>query len=169
MADALLIIDLQNGVCHGEQPVTNLEQLIVGVNTRSKIYRNNKRPVIFVRHTDEDLIKDNQQWQVIPELDTQSSDYFVQKTHANSFYHTELKDLLNKLEVKSLEICGAQVEYCIDTTIKMAHGLGYELSMVKGLATTVDNEFLTGQQMIDFYSNKIWNHRFLEFIGLNSN
>ncbi|MDI6650071.1 isochorismatase family protein [Leuconostoc suionicum] len=48
----------------------------------------------------------------------------MQTTHANSFYHTKLRKVLNEDDVQSIKIYGTQTEFCVDTTIKMAHGLG---------------------------------------------
>ncbi len=138
---ALLIIDLQTGVCHGAQPVANLDTLIDGVNQRIARYRASQAPVIFVQHTDEDLPLHSAAWALLPTLDAQPGDYYVDKTHANAFYHTDLGTQLQTLGVTSLEIAGAQVEFCVDTTVKMAHGLGYQLTMVPGLTTTTANDF----------------------------
>lgn len=57
--------------------------------------------------------------------------FYINKTHANSFYNTGLKELLSQLSVKSIEICGAQTQFCIDTTVKVAHSLGYKIYMKK--------------------------------------
>lgn len=164
MADALLIIDLQNGVCCSDEPVANLTSVVAGVNQRIQLYRREQKPIIVVQHTEELLPHGSVAWQVLPELQVTDQDIHVEKTHANSFYHTTLQDQLNRLGVQSLEICGAQVEFCVDTTVKMAHGLGYQLEMVRGLTTTTDNPSMTAQQTIDFYQDRIWNHRFLEFV-----
>lgn len=164
LQDALLIIDLQNGVCHGVQPVANLAQVVTGVNQRIKRYRAAQRPVIFVQHTDADLLHGQPDWQLLAELDVRATDHFVEKTHANSFYHTNLQAQLTTLGVRSLEIAGAQTEYCVDTTIKMAHGLGYQLQLVQGLTTTTANPFMSAQATIDFYERRIWKGRFLTLV-----
>lgn len=85
------------------------------------------------------------------------------KTHANSFYKTDLSEQLRKLNINKLEICGAQTEYCVDTTIRMAHGLGYTLFMKKGLTTTLNNDLLGAKTIIEHHEN-LWNHRFLTFL-----
>lgn len=164
MADALIIIDMQNGVCHGDQPLARLPQVIVGIQQRLTRYRLDKKPVIFVQHNDEDLVQGQKAWQIIPEFSVDVQDIKIQKTHANSFYQTDLRQQLQQRGIQSLEICGAQVEFCVDATIKMAHGLGYQLEMVRGLTTTTDNSFMTAEKTLDFYQERIWNHRFLEFI-----
>ncbi|BDP73770.1 hypothetical protein EfmAA96_15550 [Enterococcus faecium] len=51
--------------------------------------------------------------------------YFVRKTHANSFYKTNLSVLLTELDCHSIELCGAQAEYCIDTAVVMGVYLFY--------------------------------------------
>ncbi|MFC6261276.1 cysteine hydrolase family protein [Levilactobacillus fujinensis] len=163
MADVLLVIDLQNGVCYGEQTAANMPQVIAGVNARIAAYRQAKKPVVFVQQTDADLVKETHDWALIPELDYRGTDSVVFKTHANAFYHTNLRRVLTEFATESLEICGAQVEYCVDTTVKVAHGIGYDLQMTRGLTTTVDNEFMTAQQTIAFFEG-IWDQRFVTML-----
>ncbi|MFC6289298.1 cysteine hydrolase family protein [Levilactobacillus angrenensis] len=163
MADALLIIDMQNGVCFSEPGVANAAAVIDGIQRRITHYRQLGRPIIFVQHNDEDLVADSLAWQIIPAFRVQPTDTVVQKTHANAFYHTNLRRVLTDFAAESLEICGAQTEYCVDTTTKVAHGIGYDLEMTPGLTTTVDNAFMTADQTIAFYEG-IWNHRFVTML-----
>lgn len=160
---ALIVIDLQIGVQSEATPLYHLANVIDGINNRIRLFRENNNPVIFVQHNDDELILNSPEWQLFPELDSKVTDFYVNKTHANSFYHTDLSDRLTALHINQLEICGAQTEYCVDTTIKMAHGLGYTLFMKKGLTTTVNNDLLGAKTIIEHYQN-IWNHRFLTFL-----
>lgn len=164
MADVLIIIDMQVGVCRGSQPVTNLATVIAGIQQRITSYRAQNKPIVFVQHHDADLVTGSADWQMIPELPIEATDIVVQKTHANAFYHTDLQAQLTVIGCQTLEICGAQVEFCVDTTVKMAHGLGYHLEMVRGLTTTTANSMMSAQQTIDFYQDQIWNHRFLTLV-----
>lgn len=74
-----------------------------------------------------------------------------------------MQDELRKLNIHKIEICGAQTEYCVDTTIRMAHGLGYKVFMKKGLTTTLNNELLGAKTIIQHHEN-LWDRRFLTFI-----
>ena len=159
---ALLIIDLQKGVETPEHKLFQLDRVLQQVNDRIAVFRQNKRPIVFIQHQDADLVPDSDSWQLFPQLSALPSDYYVGKTHANSFYHTALSDLLKELEVTELEICGAQTQYCVDTTIRMAHGLGYGLSMQRGLTTTLDNGRLSAEDII-IHHEGIWDNRFLTF------
>ena len=87
----------------------------------------------------------------------------VNKIHENSFYRTNLKEVLDQLNVYSIEFCGAQTEYCMDATIKFAHGLGYKNFMVKNATSTLNNSFMSAEETVNFYENML-RHRYLEFI-----
>ncbi len=163
-ADVLIIIDLQNGVCYSKTHLFDLQNLITKVNNRISLYRGLQKPIIFVQHCDEELVPEEKSWAIIDNLDVKEQDYFVRKIHANSFYKTNLKNLLDQLSVQKIEFCGAQTEYCMDATIKFAHGLGYENFMVHKATSTLNNSYMSAKETIDFYEN-IWNHRFLKLIG----
>lgn len=160
---ALLVIDLQVGVESNEKKLYRLGEVIKKVNEQINDFRQSNRPIIFVQHEDEELVAESELWQLFPELNATKEDYYVGKTHANSFYKTGLSELLEELGIDELEICGAQTEYCVDTTIRMAHGLGYRLFMRIGTATTTDNDHLKAFQIIKHHE-AIWDNRFLTFI-----
>lgn len=163
LADALVVIDLQKGVSTIDYPLVNLETILQQVNKTIAIYRTANHPIIFIQHEDDELIYDSQEWTLFDELDAMPSDIFIRKTHANAFYETNLKDQLGQLKIKSIELCGAQTDFCVDATVKFAHGLHYQLMMQQGLSTTSDNLFLTGEKTVAFFES-IWDHRYLEII-----
>lgn len=163
-ADVLIVIDLQNGVCYSGDHLFNLQNLLTKVNNRIALYRELHKPIIFVQHCDEELVPEEEPWAINANLDVQEQDFFVRKIHANSFYKTNLKNLLDQLAVHRIEFCGAQTEYCMDATIKFAHGLGYENFMIQKATSTLNNPFMSAKETIDFYEN-IWNNRFLKLIG----
>ncbi|MFO8069221.1 MAG: cysteine hydrolase family protein [Alkalibacterium sp.] len=163
-ADALIIIDMQNGVCHYEdQTIGNLDYLIERINERITDYALEEKPIIFIQHTDDYLEKGTQKWEIIPELNRSHSEYFIEKSHPNSFYHTDLKEVLEKLDAQKIEICGVETQYCVDSTVKFAHGLGYTIQMQKETHSAWDNAWMTGDQTVRFYE-EIWHDSFVTFI-----
>lgn len=159
---ALIIIDLQVGLETEHKKLFQLNRVLEGVNKRIKFFRKHQLPIIFIQHEDEELVLNSANWQLFPNLKAEKQDHHIRKTHANSFFHTKLASLLEELSVDELEICGAQSEYCVDTTIRIAHGLGYQCFMEKGLTTTTDNEWLTAEKIIQHHE-AIWDQRFLTF------
>ncbi|WP_206423468.1 cysteine hydrolase family protein [Enterococcus mediterraneensis] len=161
--DALLIIDLQNGVCPDPED-TQVKEIIALTNYRIDKYRQSSQPIIFIQHEDEELVPESRQWQLLSELDTRPTDLFVGKTHADSFYHTDLQGILDSLSVQSLEIVGAQTEYCMDATIKAAYDRGYQIQLIADGWLTYDNSFMTAEQTNRFFQG-IWQDRFADIIS----
>jgi len=82
ISDTLLVIDFQNGVCKEPQDIFNIQECVTGINSRITAYRHAHKPIIFIQHNDEELIFGSFLWKIIPEIDSQPNDYFIQKTHA---------------------------------------------------------------------------------------
>ncbi|MBP2100279.1 nicotinamidase-related amidase [Enterococcus rivorum] len=163
MKRAIIIIDMQNGLESTGKKLYEKALIIEKINKRIQFHRKNNFPIIFIQHENSVLIKGSYNWQLFDTIDAIDSDYFISKTHANSFYDTTLQETLAKLSISELEFCGAQTEYCVDTTIRMAHGLGYSCSMQKGTCTTLDSGILNAETIINHHES-IWENSFLSFI-----
>lgn len=98
----------------------------------------------------------------MPQLDAHLEDTRIAKTHANSFYQTDLTEHLKQEQIDCLEVWGAQTQYCVDSTIKFAHGLGFTLYSFPNASSTTDQAACTALQIIAFYED-IWRDRFLTF------
>lgn len=165
MADVLLVIDLQNGVCNENgSTIDHLQELLTFVNQRIDRYRAAARPIIFVQHEDEGLIYGTTSWQLHPDLHHTPTDKSIRKTHANSFFHTNLQEALADLGVKKIEFAGAQTEYCIDGTMKFAHGLGYENMVYTQATSTYPSKGLSAAAIIDWYEG-IWQGRYAQVLS----
>lgn len=64
-SDVLIVIDMQKGVCDG---IYRRNEFIEQINQRILIYRKEKKPIIFIQHHDDELIKESEGWQLLPEL-----------------------------------------------------------------------------------------------------
>ncbi|MFV8763736.1 isochorismatase family protein [Oenococcus oeni] len=70
---------------------------------------------------------------------------------------------LNK--ISSIELCGAQTEYCVDTTIRVAFHLGFQISVLEDGFSTFDNEILTAKQ-INQHQLYIWQGTFAKIVEI---
>ena len=75
-------------------------------------------------------------WEFHSKIKPQKDDIVIQKTTPDSFDKTVSNELLQTKNVKSLIILSLQTEYCIDTTIRRAYTLGYDVSLVKDCHST---------------------------------
>ncbi|MGM0172824.1 hypothetical protein IGI53_000177 [Enterococcus sp. DIV0788_1] len=80
LSDALLVIDLQKGVCFKEQPIYHLDELISNINQRIIDYRQANKTVVFIQHCDEELIPHTKAWELLTELAIAITDPIIQKT-----------------------------------------------------------------------------------------
>ena len=164
LADALLIIDMQNAVCFSDGKIYQYDNLIRLINQRIDEYHSHNKPIIFIQHENDILIKDSEAWQIVDDLAKKKGTLFVGKQYPSAFYHTELKSLLDKQNIQSLEICGAETPFCVEATIQAAHCLGYKLLMKKGATSTNYHEYMSVENTIKHYED-IWRFgRFLTFL-----
>jgi nicotinamidase-related amidase len=94
--------------------------------------------VIWVQHSDDNLVMNSTEWQYIPELQRQDSETLVHKRYGDSFEDTVLEAELARLDVGRLIVTGAQTDACIRSTIHGAFTRGYDTVLVGDAHTTED-------------------------------
>ncbi|CAM3213437.1 isochorismatase family protein [Moritella viscosa] len=82
-------------------------------------------------------------WKLQSTLITQACDHFVRKTTPDLFLNTNLQSQLKALGVDSLIVCGYASEFCVDTTVRRAAGLGYPVSLISDDHTTHNKDHAT--------------------------
>lgn len=132
---ALLVIDVQNDVVADAHDRDGVVVRIAGMVERA---RNAGTPVVWVQHADEDLPRDSDGWQYVPELQRQEHEPLVHKEYGDSFEATDLEDVLAGLGVGHLVVAGAQTDACIRSTLHGALARGYDATLVADAHTTED-------------------------------
>lgn len=150
MKPAVIVIDVQSALCSGEYAAFEAPQMIERINALTRAARAASVPVIFVQHQSSDgpLLFQTAGWQLASGLECELGDLCVHKTATDSFHKTELDELLRKLGVTELVICGLQSEFCVDTTVRRALALGYPVTLVADAHSTIDNGVLKAEQII---------------------
>jgi nicotinamidase-related amidase len=155
---ALVIIDMQVGSFTPKTPRYESEIVIEKINRLSSSFRSNDDYVIFIRHdgTKEGCFyPGSDEWKVLPSLNQQSRDIFIEKTINDSFYHSELQSTLLKMGVNDLFFVGCATDFCFDATVKSAISKDYNITIVKDGHTTADRPFVNAKTLIDHY-NWLW-------------
>jgi len=144
---ALIVIDLQNDYFKGGK--WELEGIEAAATNAAKLLKNFRvkgLPVIHVRH----------------EFPTENAPFFVPnsdgakihlsvheaegepvalKHQINSFRDTNLKEILDKLKVDNVLICGAMSHMCIDAAARAANDFGYNCAVAHDACATLELEF----------------------------
>jgi len=153
---ALLVIDVQEGILDvpgAKRPAVGqrfdevrgqIAELVSGA-------RNQGAPIIFVQHDDgpgHRLEKGTPGWEICGDLNRAPEDVVVSKTACDSFYQTDLQDVLSERGIDHLVIAGLMTQYCVDTTCRRAVSLGYNVTLVADAHTTADSDALTVEQIV---------------------
>lgn len=159
MNRAVLVVDVQRGLCEGEYATFDSAGVIDRINLITANARAAGALVVIIQHeaTSGVLAYGCDGWQLAPALHTEATDTFVRKTRTDSFDRTDLDAILKRHEIDELVICGMQSDFCVDTTTRRALGLGYPVVLVSDGHTTLDNTHLTAAQITAHHNETLSN------------
>ncbi|MFD7941998.1 cysteine hydrolase family protein [Streptomyces sp. NPDC059744] len=155
---ALLVIDVQNGVVEGahqrDAVVANVGQLIEQA-------RRGGTSVVWVQHSDEQLVRGSDDWRIVPELTPGDAEPLVEKNYGDSFEDTTLETVLSGLGAGRLVVVGAQTDACVRSTLHGAFVRGYDVTLVSDAHTT-ENQTAWGAPPPDqviAHTNLYWTYQ----------
>ena len=158
MTRALLVIDVQQGLCEGSGAAWDCGNVIARINRVAAHARASGVPVVFVQHEDAtELVNGSREWQLADGLLAEPDDLRVRKTTPDSFLRTDLQAMLSARGVSELIVCGMHSEFCVDTTTRRALALGYPVTLVADAHTSAGNVALTPQQVIAHHNATLTN------------
>jgi nicotinamidase-related amidase len=132
---ALLVVDVQNCVVEGaherDSVVANVDKLVDQA-------RREQVPVVWVQHSDDEIIRGSDGWRIVPELAPGDSEPLVDKNYGDSVGDTVLETVLSNLGVGRLVVAGAETDACIRSTLHGALVRGYDVTLVSDAHTTGD-------------------------------
>ncbi len=132
---ALLVVDVQNGVVEGAH---ERDVVVANIGILVDRARRERVPVVWVRHSDEQLSTGTNDWRIVSELTPSDAESLIEKNYGDSFENTTLETVLSDLGVGRLIIVGAQTDACIRSTLHGALVRGYDASLVSDAHTTGD-------------------------------
>ncbi|PQL58314.1 cysteine hydrolase family protein [Veillonella infantium] len=162
MAQALIVIDIQEGLVK-ENPF-DTKNFIINTKAIIQHFRDQNIEVIFMRHSEDDglLATGSDNWQVYHELKPQENEKIFNKYYNSIFKDSELKEYLDSKSITDLTFVGMQVEFCIDTSVKVGFEHGYKITIIEDAISTFNNEHLPADKILSFYKEKIWRNRFAQ-------
>ena len=149
----LIIIDMQNDFVRGDSPcrVGYAQNIIPSTVEALELFRRKNLPIFHVirqyRPDGSDvelfrlrrfakgekfIIKDTQGAEIIPELTPKDNEYVIVKNRFSSFDHTELRFILDRLNIGHLAVCGVNTAHCVRQTCYDALCMGYEVNIIQG-------------------------------------
>jgi nicotinamidase-related amidase len=153
---ALLLIDAQVNMFVPSTMVYQGDALLETLGSMIRRARQAGVPVFYVQHNGQAGDPDETGtagWQIHPALTPRTREMVFQKRTPSSFYGTSLDEVLQRKGVERLVILGLQTEFCIDTTVRHAYALGYEVLLVQDGHSTYNGKVLTAPQIIAHHND----------------
>ena len=159
MKTAVLVIDMQQGLCQGPGAAFDTAGTIQRINIVTAKARAAGAPVIFVQHESDSryLARDSEEWALASDLVVDARDLKIRKTTPDSFLRTDLEPLLRSMGVRTVVICGMHTEFCVDTTTRRALALGFPVTLVSDAHTSAGNSAITAPQVIAHHNATLTN------------
>lgn len=159
MTVAVLVIDVQQGLCEGEGRAWDSDSVIARINAVTHRARAAGVPVLFIQHESGPgyLEHGTRAWQLADGLQALPEDARVRKTTPDSFLRTDLQERLRTLGVDELVVCGMHSEFCVDTTTRRALALGFPVVLVADGHTSAGNAALSASQVIAHHNATLTN------------
>ncbi|HAN17924.1 MAG: isochorismatase [Bacteroidetes bacterium GWC2_33_15] len=163
----LLIVDMQKISFTPETPRFDAEGVVKRINSLSDYFRKNGDKVIFIQHDGSKgnfCIPGSVEWEIIESLNVDNTDIIVGKTANDSFYNSNLNEILKGFGIEEIVITGCATDFCVDATVKSALTNNYKVTVIANGHTTANRPHLNADKIIEHY-NWIWK----EMIPVNGN
>ena len=147
---ALIVIDVQTALFQPEPRPFEADAVIDRIHRLAAAARAAGVPVLWVQHEREaphPLAHGSPGWALPDALHSAPEDSHWRKTTPDAFLRTGLADWLTARGVRHLVVCGYATEYCIDTTIRRAAGLGLAVTLAADAHTTHDKPHASAAQI----------------------
>lgn len=144
---ALLLIDLQNDYFEGG--LNSLAGSLEAVSKAHELlqyFRLKSLPIIHIRHISSRqdatfFLPDTVGAEIHNCVAPTKNEDVITKHFPNSFYQTELNDLLQAQGITDIVVCGMMTHMCVDATVRAAKDLGYKCTVIQDGCATKDLEF----------------------------
>ncbi|QVQ27419.1 cysteine hydrolase family protein [Achromobacter deleyi] len=149
MNSALIVIDVQRALFETSPPPFDAADVLARINALADRARAAGAPVIYVQHESPGTLMAHGEpgWELDMRLTPADGDIRVRKTTPDSFLRTGLGQALADAGVTRLVVCGYATEFCVDTTVRRAAGLGMPVTLAADAHTTHDKPHASGARI----------------------
>lgn len=146
MRKALLLIDLQNDYFPGgKMTLDGANEAVQNARLLLNRFRKEFWPVFHIRHV---AMKPDATFflpgtagsRIHPNVSPLAGEDVIIKNYPNAFRDSVLPNLLKKLDIQELVICGMMTHMCIDATTRAAKDSGYICTVIGNACATKELE-----------------------------
>lgn len=157
---ALIVIDVQNVIV---AQAYRRDAIVANIKLAVEKARNSSIPVIWIQHSDEDIVRGSDDWRIVPELNPLPDEVIVEKHYRSSFVETNLGHVLEEKGIGHLYLCGAETNICVRHTSHSALELGYDITLLEDAHTCTGYEWngyvVDPARVIDEQNTNLMNYK----------
>jgi len=141
---ALIIVDVQRAFDEWEAAGKrrNNPQAVARIVDLLNAFRDHGAPILHIRHEgtrpNSSFLPGGTGYSVKDEAREMAEEPVIVKRVNSAFIGTDLEDRLRAADIKTLVICGATTNHCVETTTRMAGNLGFDARLVRDATWTFD-------------------------------
>ena len=141
---ALIVIDVQRAFDRWEEAGKrrNNPQAVARIVDLLDAFREHGAPIFHIRHQgtrpNSSFLADGPGYPVKDEARERTGEPVIVKRVNSAFIGTDLEARLRAADIKTLVICGATTNHCVETTTRMAGNLGFDARLVRDATWTFD-------------------------------
>jgi len=140
MTDILLIIDVQKAILNGaysgeraDEVMGYFSSMVERISDLKSAATAQGVGVILVQNDGPDghrLAVGSEGWEIVSALTPTTDDIVVHKKSCDSFHGTDLMKHLQRLGTTRLVVGGCMTQFCVDTTVRRAVSMGFDVVLV---------------------------------------
>jgi nicotinamidase-related amidase len=141
---ALIVIDVQRAFDQWEAAGKrrNNSDAVARIVDLLTAFRERRAPIFHIRHEGtrptSSFLPDGAGYPVKDEARELDGEPVIVKRVNSAFIGTDLESRLRAADIRTLVICGATTNHCVETTTRMAGNLGFDTCLVRDATWTFD-------------------------------
>jgi nicotinamidase-related amidase len=141
---ALIVVDVQRAFDEWEAAGKrrNNPEAITRIVDLLSAFRDHNAPIFHIRHEgsrpNSSFLPGGTGYSVKDEARELAGEPVIVKRVNSAFIGTDLEEQLRAAAIKTLVICGATTNHCVETTTRMAGNLGFDARLVRDATWTFD-------------------------------
>lgn len=147
MKVALLIIDMQRGCREVTTCKLAFDNSVEYINEISQYFRRKNYPVVIIKDVEVGS-PESEEFECVDDLVISDKDLVIHKQHCNSFWETELDNVLKAEGVDGIIVSGFAAEHCVLFTYNGARERGYKVFLLQNGIAGLDEEEIRRIQLL---------------------
>ena len=160
----LLVVDVQKGIV--DERLYAFEKFVSNIRKLIETAREHGVEVCYIQHDDgpgtgfsigDDAFEVYSEFQPMPAEKPGSACEAIEETI----------DYLTAKGEKDVMVCGIMTDFCINATVEAGFEHGLHMIVPAYANSTLDNEYMTGEQSYHYYNEFLWPKRYADCVSMD--